>query len=158
MPRTNTRRSSDGWPSIHVTMCTTRQPLLHGSIKSKSGSISSPKRPFAAGHSRVSKNSLQKSTITSSNTTSVLIRFPGPQLLILSSLRLRDFVNIFPRQDTTDNLEKFKSILSGMFDRTGIPSTHMQANAVYIAFVTDMLIVDSKTSLANFPAIADYPE
>jgi len=55
-------------------------------------------------------------------------------------------------------LEKFKFLLSRMFDRTGIPSTRMQANAVYIAFVTDMLIVDNKTTLANFPAIADYPE
>ncbi len=69
------------------------------------------------------------------------------------------FRDRLPRtRNSNDNLEKFKSILSGMFDRTGIPSTRMQANAVYIAFVTDMLIVDSKTSLANFPAIADYPE
>lgn len=55
-------------------------------------------------------------------------------------------------------LKKFKFLLSRMFDRTAIHSTRMQANAVYIAFVTEMLIVDSKTSLANFPAIADYPE
>ncbi|HWP91802.1 MAG TPA: hypothetical protein VNN20_06360 [Thermodesulfobacteriota bacterium] len=55
-------------------------------------------------------------------------------------------------------LGKFKLLLSRMFDRTGIPSTRIQANAVYIAFCTEMLVLDSKTSLANFPAVADYPE
>ena len=34
----------------------------------------------------------------------------------------------------------------------------MQANAIYVAFVTDKLKVQRGTALANFPAVEKYPE
>lgn len=54
-------------------------------------------------------------------------------------------------------LEEFKEFISTLFDRTTEPATFMQANAVYIAFITDKLVVSREVSLANFPAIEKYP-
>jgi hypothetical protein len=54
-------------------------------------------------------------------------------------------------------LEEVKDLISTLFDRTTEPATFMQANAVYIAFVTGKLVVSREVSLANFPAIEKYP-
>jgi hypothetical protein len=55
-------------------------------------------------------------------------------------------------------LPRLKRLLAGLFDRTTKAATLMQANAIYIAFVTDLLKVAPQTSLANFPAVAEYPD
>jgi hypothetical protein len=55
-------------------------------------------------------------------------------------------------------LDDFKRILAGLFDKTTKEATLMQANAIYIAFVTDKLKVARHLSLANFPAVAEYPD
>lgn len=55
-------------------------------------------------------------------------------------------------------LSKLTDLLAGLFDKSSKPATLMQANAVYIAFVTELLVVAPTTSLANFPAVADYPD
>jgi hypothetical protein len=56
------------------------------------------------------------------------------------------------------SLERFKDFLSTLFDKYEKPATLMQANAIYIAFVTGLLKVAEGLSLANFPAVADFPE
>lgn len=55
-------------------------------------------------------------------------------------------------------LADVKRVLAGLFDKTSKPATLMQANAIYIAFVTDLLKVAPQVSLANFPAVTDYPD
>jgi hypothetical protein len=51
----------------------------------------------------------------------------------------------------------FKEVLESTYDRWGVTATFVQANAVYIAFVTDMLKVFKGLALANFPAIEAFP-
>jgi hypothetical protein len=63
-----------------------------------------------------------------------------------------------PRGERSDHLSQLKAVLADLFDKTGKAATLMQANAVYIAFATDMLFVSSSTSLAKFPAVASYPD
>jgi hypothetical protein len=55
-------------------------------------------------------------------------------------------------------LAEFKAFLAALFDKLEKPATFMQANGVYIAFVTGKLQVAKGLSLANFPAIEKYPE
>ena len=62
-----------------------------------------------------------------------------------------------PQGERADHLSPLKVILTDLFDKTTKAATLMQANAVYIAFVTNMLGASNSTSLANFPAVADYP-
>ena len=55
-------------------------------------------------------------------------------------------------------LEKFKIFLAKLFDRREKPATFIQANAVYIAFVTGLLKVNEGSLLAKFPAIEKFPD
>ena len=55
-------------------------------------------------------------------------------------------------------LAEFKAFLAALFDKLEKPTTFMQANGVYIAFVTGKLQVAKGLSLANFPAIEKYPD
>jgi hypothetical protein len=57
----------------------------------------------------------------------------------------------------TCSLEAFKQLLASLFDRGATPATFMQANAVYIAFTCGRLAVAPHLTLANFPAIQDFP-
>lgn len=61
-------------------------------------------------------------------------------------------------QDPEAALAHFKAILAPLFYKHDKAPMMMQANAVYIAFVTGILTVASHTSLANFPEIAKYPD
>lgn len=63
-----------------------------------------------------------------------------------------------PPGDKSDHLVQLKEVIANLFDKTTKQATLMQANAIYIAFVTDMLVVSRDTSLANFPAVAEYPD
>jgi hypothetical protein len=63
-----------------------------------------------------------------------------------------------PTANTETLLPQFKQLLSTLFDKYEKPATLMQANAIYIAFVTDLLRVKAGLALANFPAVADFPE
>lgn len=54
-------------------------------------------------------------------------------------------------------LTHFKKLLSRLFDRHDKEATFMQANAIYIAFDSDILRVQKGLALANFPAVADFP-
>ena len=67
------------------------------------------------------------------------------------------FEGELPQGERLDHLSQLKVILEGLFDKTTKAATLTQANAMYIAFATDMLVVSRETSLANFPAVADYP-
>ena len=61
-------------------------------------------------------------------------------------------------QSEDSSLEEFKQVLASIFDRWDTPGTFVQAMAVYIAFVTDMLKVAEGLALANFPAIEEFPK
>ena len=56
-----------------------------------------------------------------------------------------------------EEMRRFKEVLSTLFDRWESPGTFIQANAVYIAFVTDVLKVFEGLALANFPEIEKFP-
>jgi hypothetical protein len=57
----------------------------------------------------------------------------------------------------SEDLRDFKLLLLQLFYRRGIEATFAQANALYIAFVTDKFKVMENLSLAEFPKIEDYP-
>lgn len=61
-------------------------------------------------------------------------------------------------ENSKETLEQFKELLATLFDRWEKVATLMQANAVYIAFATDLLKVTKGLALANFPAVADFPD
>ncbi len=60
-------------------------------------------------------------------------------------------------EESTMTLEAFKNFLAQMYAKYEPLATLTQANAVYIAFATDMLKVVTGSSLADFPAIANFP-
>ena len=55
------------------------------------------------------------------------------------------------------NLASLKILLESLFNRWETPATMVQANVVYIAFVTGKLHVKKGLALENFPAIQDFP-
>ncbi len=50
-----------------------------------------------------------------------------------------------------------RRLLDTLFDKTTQPAIRAQANGVYVAFATDMLVVPSDSDLAKFPAVEQYP-
>ncbi len=63
-----------------------------------------------------------------------------------------------PQGERADHLSQLKVVLADLFDKTTKAATLTQANAIYIAFVMDMLVIAApETPFANFPAVADYP-
>ena len=63
-----------------------------------------------------------------------------------------------PPPEKQDSLQKLKQLILELADRRGVAATFMQAVAVYVYFLNDKLIVPSGSTLANFPAIEEYPE
>ena len=61
-------------------------------------------------------------------------------------------------QPTEATIAWFSDLLVELFDNESKPAVSMQANAIYIAFVTDRLKVFRGLALANFPEIENYPE
>ena len=61
-------------------------------------------------------------------------------------------------KNSRGHLEALKEVVSTLFDRWDTPATRVQANAVYVAFVTGKLKVAAGTPMANFPAVADFPD
>lgn len=70
-----------------------------------------------------------------------------------------------PSNDGKEELIRFKSLLSQLFDKYTEPATFMLAGAVLIGFCTNRLRVivnddrqsEDISSLANFPAVQNYP-
>jgi hypothetical protein len=60
-------------------------------------------------------------------------------------------------EDKEVYLSIIKNSLTDLYDKRTKEATFTQANAVYICFVLGKLQVSSKTSLANFPEIENYP-
>ena len=56
------------------------------------------------------------------------------------------------------DLLQFKPVLAGLYDRRGRAAMMIQATAMYIAFVTGVMVANRNSSLAELPAIQDYPE
>ena len=62
-----------------------------------------------------------------------------------------------PTEPEDDSLEKFKEVLTAIFDRWDTPATFEQATAVYIAIVSGKLKIFKGLVLANFSAIEAFP-
>lgn len=60
-------------------------------------------------------------------------------------------------EDPKAALEDFKFCLSGLYNKFDRAPMMMQANAIYIAFVTGKMRVAPHLPLANFPEIEKYP-
>lgn len=60
--------------------------------------------------------------------------------------------------ENPDWLKSFKELLANLIDRTSLEATFVQADAVYIGFITNLLKVSDKTALADFPEIEKYPQ
>ena len=52
---------------------------------------------------------------------------------------------------------KIREVLPTLFDRWDEAATFVQVHAVYMAFIQGRLVVVEDTSLANFPAVIEYP-
>jgi hypothetical protein len=61
-------------------------------------------------------------------------------------------------RDAHPDINIIKRLLETHFNRWDKPATMVQANAVYIAFVTGKLTAVKGIALANFPAIEKFPE
>lgn len=59
--------------------------------------------------------------------------------------------------DKAQVLADFKNVLDPLFNRWGKPATLVQANAVYIAFVSGKFKVFEGSALGDFPEIANFP-
>jgi len=55
-------------------------------------------------------------------------------------------------------LEKFKTMLSKLFDKYDKPATFVEATAVYIALITEKLFVFEGLTLARFPEVEKFPD
>ena len=55
-------------------------------------------------------------------------------------------------------VHQLKATLPDLFNRWEYPATMVQVTATYMAFCQDKLKVAEGTSLANFPAVKDYPQ
>jgi len=71
------------------------------------------------------------------------------------SFLLRD--NGPSKNDADPHIDIVKRLLERHFNRWDTPATMVQANAIYIAFVTGKLRVAKGLALANFPAIQNFP-
>jgi hypothetical protein len=104
------------------------------------------------------KNEINKSLKASNNLdslqealTPLFAFYPECPLNFLSEERNPNSLN------SKENLEQFKLLLSTLFNRHEKAATLIQANAIYIAFVTDFLKVVNNTDMANFPLVAEFP-
>lgn len=59
--------------------------------------------------------------------------------------------------DASADLAHIKEAIRALIDRRNRAATFAQTNAIYIAFVTDRLVVSSASALADFPAVEAYP-
>lgn len=66
---------------------------------------------------------------------------------------------IFGTNNTIKNsyILEIKEIIKALFDKTSIESTFSLGNIIYYNFVLGNLVVDSNSSLAQFPKLSDYP-
>ena len=72
----------------------------------------------------------------------------------LAFLANPDDLNEVPSRSTLDDL---REAIDNIIDRQGHAGTFAQATAVYIYFVNNQLTVSPGLSLANLPAIEEYP-
>ena len=59
--------------------------------------------------------------------------------------------------EADSTLDNLKSTIANISDRQSSPAVFAQATVVYINFINEKLKVSPNVSLANFPAIEDYP-
>lgn len=70
------------------------------------------------------------------------------------------FLNGKKSQENKDkevSLSEMKNVLASLYDKLSKEATFTQANAIYICFELGKLKVFSKSALANFPEIENYP-
>lgn len=61
------------------------------------------------------------------------------------------------KEEKATYLSQMKNVLDKIYDKHTKEAIFTQANAIYICFVLGKLQVTSKSSLANFPEIENYP-
>jgi len=83
---------------------------------------------------------------------------------------LRPLVALYPRAPfshlwpggeipkTDDDLGIIREAVDRLLDRGDVPATFAQANAIYVGFAVNKLVVNKGLALANFPAIQHYPD
>lgn len=60
-------------------------------------------------------------------------------------------------QNDSQHLEQFKSLVKGLYDKTSLDATMVQAGAIWLAFDSGALKVFEGLALASFPEIEKYP-
>jgi len=100
-PRTSTPRCAAGSQRDPATTCTTPQPTPPGSTRWRSGSVSSPSAPSAAGLFAASPTWWPTLSALSEATTRTLAPSSGPPQPTRSSRRFSDFVKPSLGQDTS---------------------------------------------------------
>lgn len=60
-------------------------------------------------------------------------------------------------ENKKENLEQFKSLVEGMYDKTSKDTMMVQATAIWLAFDSGTLKVKKGLALASFPEIEKYP-
>ncbi len=97
-------------------------------------------------------------TLNSSGDLELLTTALAPLIVLYPQFPLRFLFSIPPTVNSIDEaLIEFKIFLADFFNKYDQPATFVQANAIYLAFVTDILRVVEGVSLANFPAVVDFP-
>lgn len=81
-----------------------------------------------------------------------------PLIALYPRCPLRFLFDEEPPGPRPEYLPELKRALVPLFDQTTKEATLMQASALDIAFASDILRVAKSTSLANFPAVAGYPD
>lgn len=66
--------------------------------------------------------------------------------------------NVPELNDQPGTLSRFKAMFAGLFDKTTRAAIFAQGNVLYLGFVAGKLRVAKGTSLAEFPALEDYPK
>jgi hypothetical protein len=94
----------------------------------------------------------------------------GKELIEYFRHAFRELVNYYPEcplkflfnedldhQEDSAWLKDFKKLIEKLIDRTSEEATFVQADAIYIGFLTDKFKVPKDSPLADFPKIQEYP-
>lgn len=82
-----------------------------------------------------------------------------PLIVFYPNCLLRSLYSTEPSFVESDNrhLERFKSLVKGLYDKTSRDATMVQASAIWLAFDSGALKVFEGLALASFPEIDKYP-
>jgi hypothetical protein len=76
------------------------------------------------------------------------------QIIDFFTQAFRELINYYPKCPL---LRDFKTLLEKLIDRKSQAATFVQADALYVGFLTGKFVVSDKLALAEFPEIEKYP-